>query len=109
MREFHEWKLCRAFSVPVLGGVGTCASRHRLGTVIHPGGHCEGAADGVLSKNFPPPGVMEGRAQWLQTENESNVVCANTASSGRPCGGTQFPDQVENILGLFLHARKRGR
>jgi len=36
--------------------------------------HCEYAAGGVLSKGFPPPGVVGDRAQWLQTGNATDVA-----------------------------------
>jgi hypothetical protein len=71
---------------------------------------CQPAADGVLSNEFPPPGVVNDWAEWLRTEDEENVARIRTTTrTGRPCGGKQFLVQLESLLGRVLHPKKRGR
>ncbi len=72
--------------------------------------HCGNAADGVLSRDFPPSGVVDDWAQWLRTENEDDVARIRTTTrTGRPCGGKQFLAQLESLLGRAMHPHKRGR
>ena len=71
---------------------------------------CGNLAEGVLSKEFPPPGVVEDWAAWLRTENDDDAVrIRSTSRTGRPCGGADFLTQLEALVGRSLHPRKRGR
>ena len=72
--------------------------------------HCGNAADGILSRQFSPTGVVNDWAEWLRTEDEENLaLIRTTARTRRPCGGRQFLVQLESLLGWVLHPKKRGR
>ena len=71
---------------------------------------CQTIRDSVLSKDFPPSGVVDDWAQWLRTEYDDDVARIRTTTrTGRPCGGKQFLAQLESLLGRAMHPNKRGR
>ena len=46
----------------------------------------------------------------MRTENDEDVARIRTNTrTGRPCGGKQFPAQLESLLGRDMHPKKRGR
>jgi putative transposase len=77
--------------------------------------HCgkppPGAATGLLSEDFPPPGLVQDWSAWLaEPEDEARVhhLRAHTRT-GRPCGTPSFLDQLENLTQRALRPKKRGR
>ena len=71
---------------------------------------CQTIRDSLLSKDFPPSGVVDDWAQWLRTEYDDDVARIRTTTrTGRPCGGKQFLAQLEGLLGRTMHPNKRGR
>ena len=72
--------------------------------------HCGNGVDSLLSKEFPPPGVVSDWAQWLGTEDDLDVARIRSSTrTGRPCGAKTFLAQLENLLGRALRPKKRGR
>ena len=72
---------------------------------------CGLRTDGVLSGQFPPPGVMDDWAEWLRQEDEENVVAAirRHTNTGHPCGSPEFVARLRARLGRTLQPRKAGR
>jgi putative transposase len=106
--ETHLWAAVRYVERnPVRAGLVSHAADYRWSSAP---AHCGNAADGVLSKEFPPRGVVNDWADWLRTEDEEYVArIRSTTRTGRPCGGKQFLVQLESLLGRVLHPKKRGR
>jgi len=75
------------------------------------GAPCGNQLDPLLSKEFPPPGVIEDWAEWLRVEDDPDAVdrIRRQTNTGRPCGGSQFVVALENLLGRILRPAKRGR
>ena len=73
--------------------------------------HCGLRPDGVLSKEFPPAGVIPDWRTWLREAEDDDSVqrIRRYTKTGRPCGSTSFLDQLEHLLGRTLRPRKRGR
>jgi putative transposase len=67
--------------------------------------------DALLSKEYPPPGVIADWAEWLRVEDDPDAVyrIRRQNTSGRPCRGSRFIAQLENLLGRILRPAKRGR
>ena len=74
-------------------------------------GHCGLREDMLLSKKFPPPGVIENWAEWLRVEDEADAVepIRRQTHTGRPCGTGRFVGQLETLRGRLLRPAKRGR
>lgn len=74
--------------------------------------HCGLCEDPVLSTAFPPVGVIEDWAEWLQEsledEDATYTAIRQQTHTGRPCGPSKFLDQVEQLLGRTLHPKPRG-
>jgi putative transposase len=73
--------------------------------------HCGMRDDILLDKDFPPPGVIENWAEWLQldhAEHERRQIRQHTFS-GRPWGTPEFLLQLESLTGRRLSPRKPGR
>src|SRR5690606_4749044 len=72
---------------------------------------CANRLDPVLSESFPPPGVIEDWAAWLHVEDDPDAVdrIRRQTNTGRPCGGSRFMAQLENLMGRALRPAKRGR
>ncbi len=72
--------------------------------------HCGLRDDPVLSKKFPPAGVISDWQQWLSEGDNDEAVSDiyQKTRSGRPCGPTTFIDQLENLLDRSIHPQKRG-
>ena len=106
--ETHLWAAVRHVERnPVRAGLVTHAADYRWSSAL---AHCENVADGILSKEFPPPGIVDNWADWLRTEDEENVARIRTTTrTGRPCGGKHFLAQLESLLGRVLRPKKRGR
>lgn len=72
--------------------------------------HCGLRHDPMLSPDFPPPGIIEDWARWLESEGDPGILdrIRNTTRTGRPCGTSTFLDGLESLLGRTLRPRKRG-
>ncbi len=109
--EDHPWSSARAhcglgLSQAKRSGDGTVPIRARTTD-----GTCATELDPLLSKEFPPPGVIEDWAQWLRVEDDPDAVdrIRRQTRTGRPCGGSRFVAQLEHRLGRLLRPAKRGR
>lgn len=71
--------------------------------------HCGLRRDPLLAKDFPHDGLIDDWQTWLLKEDESKTKAIRAATkTGRPCGSSQFIDQLEQKLGRVLHCRKPG-
>ena len=63
--------------------------------VHSPDDPCANLVDPVLSKWFPPPGVVEDWTEWLRVEDESDVVnqIRRQTSTAAACAP---PNETEN-------------
>jgi putative transposase len=109
--EAHLWAAVRYVERnPVCAGMVDRAEDHPWSSAP---GHCGLATDTLLSKEFPPPGVIENWAEWLRVEDDPDPDAVDRirrqTSTGRPCGGSRFVAQLENLLGRLLRPAKRGR
>lgn len=81
-----------------------------LGRVRRP--IAEGATTGVLSAEFPPPGVIEDWSEWLYAgcdKDEAHAYIRSQTRTGRPCGSSRFINQLESLLARTLRPIKGGR
>jgi len=70
--------------------------------------HCGLRTDAVLSPIEMPWPVADWSA-YLRTEEEAMVERIRRQTlAGRPCGGREFVERLEEALGRILHPRKRG-
>jgi len=72
--------------------------------------HCGIRSDSLLSRDFPPPGVISDWREWLGNENvaQSDLVRRQTRT-GRPCGSLAFIARLEGLLSRSLGLQKVGR
>jgi len=66
----------------------------------------------VLSHDFPPAGVIDDWSGWLYYEREEGNVherIRRQTHTGRPCGSSEFLDQLEHLMRRTLHPKKGGR
>jgi putative transposase len=72
--------------------------------------HCGIRSAALLSRDFPPPGVISDWRAWLEDENaaQSDSVRRQT-HTGRPCGSLAFVAQLEGLLKRALGLQKVGR
>jgi putative transposase len=108
MDESHLWAALRYVERnPVRAGLVARAEDYRWSSAP---AHCQNAGDPVLSKEFPPPGVIADWAQWLETEDDEHVdrirMCTRV---GRPCGAAPFATRLEALLNRSLQPKPRGR
>ncbi len=109
--EDHPWSSARAHCVGLTPSFAQSSERNTGSVPSEAGIPCQTQPDPLLSKEFPPPGVIEDWAQWLRVEEDPDAVdrIRRQTSTGRPCGGSQFVVQLENLLGRLLRPAKRGR
>jgi putative transposase len=103
--EDHPWSSARSHCGLGLTPSFAESSKRNTGSVPFE------AQDALLSKEFPPPGVIEDWAGWLRVEDDPDAVdrIRRQTGTGRPCGGSRFVVQLENLLGRLLRPAKRGR
>jgi putative transposase len=73
--------------------------------------HCGLRSDTLLSSDFPPSGVIDDWAKWLeidQSEEERRTIRRYT-STGRPWCTPDLLIQLEKLTGRDLQLRKPGR
>jgi putative transposase len=107
--ETHLWAAVRYVERnPVRAGMVDRAEDHPWSSAP---AHCGLRTDPLLSKEYPPPGVIVDWAEWLRVEEDPDAVdrIRRQTSTGRPCGGSRFVVQLENLLGRLLRPAKRGR
>lgn len=106
--ESHLWAAVRYVECnPVRAGLVARAEEYAWSSAA---AHCGLRTDGVLSKDFPPPGVMSDWADWLKAEDETDVTRLRMCTRvGRPCGNATFIARLESLLGRVLGPKPRGR
>ena len=74
--------------------------------------HCGLRQDAVLSTAFPPAGVIDDWSTWLHEalddEEETYTSISRRTRTGRPCGSSEFLDQVEQLLDRTIRPKPRG-
>ncbi|HPG66693.1 MAG TPA: transposase [Candidatus Hydrogenedentes bacterium] len=74
--------------------------------------HCGLRHDGVLSPDFPPPGVIDDWTHWLHeplaNEERIHTSIHRNTHTGRPCGSPTFIEKLEQLLGRRLTRRPPG-
>jgi putative transposase len=72
--------------------------------------HCGIRSGGLLSRDFPPPGVISNWSEWLGDENEAqSELVRRQTHTGRPCGSLAFVARLEGFLKRTLRLQKVGR
>lgn len=72
--------------------------------------HCLGRFDPVLTRGFPPPNIIDDWSHWLSGDDHNAVEAVRRAThTGRPCGGADFIERLEQLLGRNVAPKKRGR
>jgi len=109
MDESHMWNAIRYVERnPVRAGMVEHAEDYLWSSAA---AHCGMRDDILLDKDFPPPGVIDNWAEWLQvdhTEQERQQIRQHTFR-GRPWGTPEFLWQLESLTGRVLCPRKPGR
>jgi REP-associated tyrosine transposase len=107
--ESHMWNAIRYVERnPVRAGMVERAEHYSWSSAA---AHCGLRDDILLDKDFPPPGVIENWAEWLQvdhSEHERRQIRQHTFS-GRPWGTPEFLLQLEALTKRPLRPRKSGR
>lgn len=103
----HLWAAVRYVERnPVRAGMAVQAESYPWSSAA---AHCGGAADGLLSGDFPPPNAIPDWREWLSTQPEEDMDhlrrCTRT---GRPCGSTSFVERLEHSLARPLNPQKPG-
>jgi len=72
--------------------------------------HCGLREDDLLSEGFPPGGVIADWSAWLREEDDKDMIktIRRHTKIGWPCGGKEFVDRLERMLGRPLRPQKRG-
>ena len=68
--------------------------------------------DAVVSRDFPPAGVIDDWAGWLYEEREADGAyerIRRQTHTGRPCGSSEFLDKLEHLLQRTVRPKKGGR
>jgi len=73
--------------------------------------HCGLRTDPLLSNDFPPSGVIDDWAKWLELEQsaEEERIIRRHTSTGRPWCTPELLIQLEKLTGRHLQLRKPGR
>jgi putative transposase len=107
--EAHLWAAVRHVERnPVRAGLAARAEEYRWSSAA---AHCGLAATGLLSGEFPPPGVVEDWSAWLTHEDDAAAVdrIRRQTNTGRPCGSAAFAERLEGLIGRSLRPARRGR
>jgi len=108
MDESHLWAAVRYVERnPVRAGLMEKAEDYPWSSAA---AHCGIRHDAVLSKEFPPPGVVSDWAHWLTNEDDADAQRLRTCTRvGRPCGNASFVARLESLLDRALSPKPRGR
>ncbi len=109
--ETHLWAAVRYVERnPVRAGMVERAEEYPWSSAA---GHCGMKHDAVLSRDFPPAGVIDDWADWLyeETDDEDKAYerIRQQTHTGRPCGSSRFLDQLEHLLKRTMRPKKGGR
>ena len=106
--ETHLWAAVRYVERnPVRAGMVEQPEAYRWSSAA---AHCGLREDALLSKEFPPKGVVADWSEWLaegEDEKTTGLIRRQTRT-GRPCGAPKFLDQLEGLLKRVLRPKKRG-
>ncbi len=106
----YVWPLVRYVeTLPVQLGEAKSAEAYRWSSAA---AHCGLCENPVLSKAFPPPGIIEDWAAWLRgcpARDRAVDRILGCTRTGRPCGDAAFYDHVETLLDRHVRPKKRGR
>ncbi len=93
---------------PVRAGLAARAEEYRWSSAA---AHCGLSGDALLSKEFPPPGVVEDWTAWLTHADDAAAVerIRQQTNTGRPCGSSTFVERLEGLVGRCLRPARRGR
>jgi len=109
MDESHLWAAVRYVERnPVRAGLVAQAEAYPWSSAA---AHCGLRHDPLLSRDFPPAGVIDDWQAWLsegEDERAVNLIRTHT-HTGRPCGSHAFVEQLEQLLQRVLRPNKRGR
>ena len=108
MDDRHLWATVRYVERnPVRAGIVETAQDYRWSSAA---AHCGLRKDSVLSKEFPPPGIVPDWNAWLSEQDDPGAVdmIRQYTRTGRPCGSPAFLSQLEDLLKRTLSPRKRG-
>ena len=108
--ESHLWAAVRYVEVnPVRAGMVESAETYPWSSAA---AHCGLREDAVLSTSFPPDGVIDDWGAWLreplEDEAETHSSIRQQTHTGRPCGSSEFLDQVETLLRRKLRPKPPG-
>ena len=108
LEDAHLWAAVRYVERnPVRAGLVTQAIDYPWSSAA---AHARGTTDPVLSRGFPPPGVIKDWGVWLQDEEEqASTYLRRQTNTGRPCGGPSFLTALEDLLQRRLQPLTRGR
>jgi putative transposase len=109
MDDPHMWATVRYIERnPVRAHIVERAEDYRWSSAA---AHCGLRPDDLLSDRFPPEGVISDWSAWLGEEDDKEMVKAirRHTRTGWPCGGKEFVDRLEGMLGRSLRPQQRGR
>jgi putative transposase len=107
--EAHLWAAVRYVERnPVRAGLAARAEEYRWSSAA---AHCGLSGDVLLSKEFPPAGVVEDWSAWLTREDDAAAIgrIRQQTNTGRPCGSSAFVERLEGLAGRSLRPARRGR
>lgn len=107
--EQHLWAAVRYVERnPVRAGMVDRAEEYAWSSAA---AHCGLRRDTVLSREFPPSGVIADWAEWLREEDDPETIATirQRTNTGRPCGSPSFLKQLEGLLDKTLRPKKAGR
>ena len=107
--EAHLWAAVRYVERnPVRAGLAERAEAYPWSSAA---AHCGLLEDAVLSRDFPPGGVIDDWAEWLCEEEEAEAATRirRQTHTGRPCGSPAFVLRLEGLVQRMLTPRAVGR
>jgi len=107
MDDSHLWAAVRYIERnPVRAGVVKKAADYAWSSAQ---AHCGLRADPLLSKDFPPEGVVRDWSAWLSDEDvKASDAIRRHSHVGRPCGNEPFIDRLEILIGRHVRRGKPG-
>lgn len=108
--EAHLWAAVRYVELnPVRAGMVERAETYPWSSAA---AHCRLREDAVLSTTFPPSHVVDDWGAWLNEPLKDEAAAFRSirqqTHTGRPCGSSNFLDQVEALFGRKLRRQPPG-